>query len=191
MDRLEPVHHTVDDQKEIPPGDRLLAPLKMHSRTVAAAEEEFVDVHLFRNFLERLSRVQDRERNQDGARPGGNLVDVEPEPVGKQDDLRRNGRNGVVVVLPEEAEIDFGEGVDLGDPAHFENLLACAGKGWVIRFVAGELQTKVGFHRSANVRLAALVDWPATIFVLAAKDVICSFLESRFSLLSEPVNSSF
>ena len=52
-----------------------------------------------RNFLERLLGVSDRQRHQNGARPRRNLIDVEPEPVGKQHDLRRNRRNRVLVVL--------------------------------------------------------------------------------------------
>src|SRR6185437_5371139 len=76
---------------------------------LAAADEKLVDSLLRWNLAERLVRVDDGQRHKNGARPRGNFVDVEVEPIWKKDDLRRNGRHGVVIVLPETAQIHLGK----------------------------------------------------------------------------------
>ena len=144
----------------------------MHAGFIAAAHKKFFHTHFAGNFLERLFRVANRERYQNRARPRGNLVDVEPEPLGKQHDFGRNRGNSVVVVLPKEAQIDLGKGVDLGDAAHLKDLLAGTRESGMIRRVSRQLQAEVSFHRSADIRRAGSVDAPPSIVVLMLQNVI-------------------
>src|SRR5215469_6624368 len=101
----------------------------MHARPVAPADEKFFNARLVRQLLERLLRVTDGKRYEDGARPGRNFVDVEPEPVWKQHDFGWDCRTGVVIVLPEKTQIELGECIDCGDAAHFKNYVARALEG--------------------------------------------------------------
>src|SRR5581483_5169585 len=178
MYRLEPVHHAVKHQEEIPPGDELLAPLEAHARFIASTNEEFVNVHLFGNFFKRLFCVNNRERNQNGARPRRNLVDVEPEPVGKQDNLRRNRRDGIVVVLAKKAEINFSERVDLGYTTEIENLFPSAHERGVVRLIAGKFEAEIRLHRGTDIRRPTVINGPTAVFILEAKNLIRAFLKS-------------
>ena len=119
--------------------------MQVHARLLHAAYEQLFHAHFPRNLLERFFGVADGERHQDGARPRGNLVDVEPEPVRKKHDLGGNRGNGVVVVLAEKAQIDFGEGVNFGNAAELEDLLACFVQRGVIGGIARQLQTEISF----------------------------------------------
>src|SRR5260370_7042 len=103
--------------------------------------------------------------------PGRNLVNVEPETIWKPHNLWRNGRYRVVIVLSQEAKIDFGKGIDLGNATHFENASTSANQCRMIGLVAHQLQAKISFHRSTDVRRPTLVDRPATVFVLVTKNL--------------------
>ena len=147
--------------------------MQVHARLVAPADKELFHPPFDRNLLEWLFRVANRQGYENGARPRRNLVDVEPKPLGKEYDLRRDCRHSIVVVLPKEAQIDFGKGIDFGDPAHFQNLLPSAHESGMVRVVSGQLQAEVGFHRGANVGGAGSVNAPASILVLVLQNVIC------------------
>ena len=68
--RFGPVHHAIENEEEIAPGDELLAiPAQTQNRVGAAADEQLVDSLLRRNLLERLLGVDDRQRHQNRARP--------------------------------------------------------------------------------------------------------------------------
>src|SRR6185437_8541118 len=125
MDALEPVRHAIGEEEEISPTYSVLfVPAQVEVGVFATADEKFINPMLRRDLLEHLLRVSDGERNQDGSRPRGNLVDIEVEPFGEKDDFRRNRRDCVIFVLAEEAEVDFGEGVALDYAAVGQNPLA-------------------------------------------------------------------
>ena len=147
----------------------------MHARLFAPADKQLFDAQLLGDLLERLLGVANRQRHQNGPGPGRNFVDVEPEPLGKKNDLRRNGGDSIVIVLPEETQIDLGKGVDLGDAAHFQNPLAGANQVRVIGGIARQLQSEIAFDRSADIGWAAEVDTPSAIFVLLLQNVARSF----------------
>src|SRR5579872_1588202 len=150
----------------------------MHARLQHAADKEFFDTHLTRNFLERLLGVADGKRHQNGARPGRNFVDIKPEPVGEKNDLGWNCRDCIVVVLPEEAEIDFGECINFGDSAEFEDLFAGALKHGMIGAIAGEFEAEVSLDRGADIRRSGFVDTPSAIIVLMANDPVGRLLKA-------------
>src|SRR6185369_11516159 len=113
MDALEPVRDSIDDEERVSPADDLVvAPLQAQRRIMTAIREQFIDRHLVRNLFKRLLGVANRQRDKDGARPRRDLVDVEPEPIRKKRDLRRNCRDRVVVVLTERAQVKLGERIN-------------------------------------------------------------------------------
>ena len=150
MHALEQVRHAVQHQKKIAPTYEFLRPLQMQPRVFPTANEQLIHAHGGGNFLERLARISNRERHQDGARPRRDLVDIEPKPIGEKHDLWRNGWDGIVIVLPQKAEINFGESIDLGHPAQFENAFARLCQYRVIGMVSRQLETEVGFDRGAD-----------------------------------------
>src|SRR4029077_6339449 len=119
-----------------------------------------------------------RKGNRDGPRPGRNLVDVEPEPVGKQDDFWRDGGDGIVVVLPEKTEIDLGKCIDLGDAAQFENLFAGALQCRMVGGVTGQFQTKIGLDRGADVGRTVEGDAPSRVLILVLENPVYRLLEA-------------
>ena len=169
--QLEEVHQAIQHQEEIPPADQFLGPAQPQLTLGAPADEQLVDAFFCRNLLKWFLGVRDRQRHQDGARPRRNFVQVEPEPVGKQHDLRRNRRNGIVVVLAEEAQINLGEGVDLGHTTHRQDALARQLELRMIGRIARHLQREIRLHRRADVRRPIFVDRPAAIRVLPGENL--------------------
>src|SRR6202007_156320 len=121
------------------------------ARLLHAADEELFHSHSAGNFLEWFFGVADGEWNQDSSRPRRNLVNVEPEPIWKQDDFGRDRGNSIIIVLPEEAEIDLGKCIDFGASAEFENFLSGADQCRMIGGIAGEFEAEIGFYRGADV----------------------------------------
>src|SRR5258706_11151991 len=140
MHALEPIGHVIQYQEEVAPADELGVPLEVKVRILTAAHEKLIDGHLVGNLLERLLGISDRKWDQDGARPRRDLVNVEPEPIGKEHYLGRDCRHSVVRVLTEETEVKLGKSVDLGDPAEFEDLFVGADQDWIICGPSRELQ---------------------------------------------------
>src|SRR6476646_11553999 len=123
----------------------------MHARFFAPADKQLFDSQLLGDLLERLLGVANRQRHENGPGPRGNLVDVEPEPPGKKNDFRRDWRDSIVIVLPEETQIDLSEGVDLGDAAHLQYRRGGANQVRVIGGIACQLQPEIAFDRSADI----------------------------------------
>src|SRR5207237_9302059 len=110
MHALEPMNHPIEHEEEVAPGEELIAPAQWQARLIAYPYEQLCHAHFVGNLLQRLLGIANRQRHQDGPRPGRNLVDVEPEPIGKKNDLGWDRRNGVVVILAQETEINLSEG---------------------------------------------------------------------------------
>src|SRR5579862_150194 len=146
--------------------------MQVHARLVTPPDEKLVNRHLIRDFLERLLGVTDRERDEDGAGPRGNLVNIEPEPLGKKYDLGRNRWNGVVIVLAKKAKINLGESVDLGNTTELEDFLSRSLQGRMLGLVAGKFQAEICLDRGADIRGRARVNSPTAIFILMGKDVV-------------------
>src|SRR6266576_3381610 len=140
------MHDTVYQQEEVSPRNFLRRPVQVHARPVASADEKFFNSHFIGKLFKGFLGVADRQWHENGAGPGRNLIDVEPEPVGKEHNLRRNGRTGIVVVLAEEAEIELGESIDFGDPTELENSLPGELHRGMLTAVACKLQAEIRLH---------------------------------------------
>src|ERR1039458_8901891 len=89
VDALEPVGHAVKKDEEIAPADDLVpVPSQAQVGIFTAPDEQLADSVLRRDLLEWLFGVGDRERDENAAGPGGDLVNVEVEPSRKQHDFR-------------------------------------------------------------------------------------------------------
>ena len=175
MHALSPVRQPIQSQEKISPRDQPLGPVQMHARLIAPAHKQFLDPHLIWNLLERLLGITHGKRHQNGPRPRGNLVDIEPEPVRKQHDLRGYRRHRVIVILAEEAQVNLGERIYLGDAAQIQNLGARAYQCRMVGFVAAKLEAKISLHRSADIRRACGINAPSAVFVLISQDVVSTF----------------
>src|SRR5258708_11290528 len=103
MNTFGPMRNTICSKKDISPAEDFFpVPLQMEMGIFTAAHEELIDSLLFREFFERLLRVRDRQRYDDSSRPRRDLIDIEVPPLRKQNELGRNCRNSVVLVLPHE-----------------------------------------------------------------------------------------
>src|SRR6185437_3341862 len=118
----------------------------MEMLAITAADKKFVNPHLWWNLFKRLSGVADGERHQNGARPWGDFVQIEPEPVREQHDFRRNGRHRFPVILAQEAQINLGKGVAFRGAAQGYYAGTCALKHRMVRGEAHELEGEVRFH---------------------------------------------
>src|SRR4029077_9190205 len=152
--------------------------MQVHARSVTPAHEKLLNSHRIGKLLKGLLCVANRKWHQNGARPGRNLVDVEPEPVGKEDDFRWNGRAGVVIVLTEKAKVELGESIDFGDPAEFEDLFPGPLHRGILGAVTGEFQAKIRLHGSADIRWATVIDAPSAVLVLMLQDIARGFRET-------------
>ena len=166
---LEPMGHAVGHEENVAPGEELFAVYtQAQDGILAAADEKLVNALLGRDLLERLFGVNDGQRNQDAARPRRDLVDIEIKPVGEEDDLRRDGGHGVVVVLAERAEVHFGEGVAGDHAAMGEGPLARLHHARIVGTQAHELGGEVALDRKRDIARAAGIQAPATVVVLVA-----------------------
>ncbi len=185
MHALEGVNHTVQNEEEIPPANQFAIPFQAQRTAVPPMRKQLVDIPLVGNFLERLLRVADRKRNQNRARPRRDLVDVEPEPVGKQHNLGRNCRDRIVIVLPKGAEIDLAEGIAGGHAAHGEDALAGARHALIVRRIAAHFQRKIRFHAGRDVRRATLVNRPTAVLILMTQNFVCTLLKAALVASAE------
>ena len=155
MNALGQVRYAVGEDEEVAPGERVLAiPAQAQVRVITAADEELVDALLRGDLLEWLFGIDDRERDEDGAGPRADLVNVEVEPVREEDDLGRNGGDRVVVVLAQRAEINLSEGIALDHSAERAHAL------------------EIALDAVADVRWAARVVAPASVGVLVAENLV-------------------
>src|SRR5579863_5018796 len=94
-----------------------------------------------------IERVHDGERDYDGARPGGHLVDE----VAEQNDLGRNGWRILARVKIEEAQVDLDVTVSRMDAAQRQNALASLRQARMMEIEACDLEREICFHRGADV----------------------------------------
>src|SRR5579863_7453803 len=100
MYRLGEMKGSIGEQEQVSPGEEMLAVhAEAKNRIGTPPDEELLNSLLRRNLLEWFLRVDDGERNKNRTRPRRNLVDIEVEPIGKENDLRRDRRNSIVIVL--------------------------------------------------------------------------------------------
>ena len=86
------LQHAVERQKNVFPGNELLAPIECRC-LARGILEQFIHACAFRQTPVRPQRAQDRHGNDDSARPRRHFVNVDVAPVRKEHQLNRNRRN--------------------------------------------------------------------------------------------------
>ncbi len=164
----EPVHPAEEGSPE-PRAQAPRPPLRLRR---ALRRPELGERRALRDGTARAICRDDREGHHDRAGPGGHPIDRERHPVRQQDELRRDGRASLPIVLSEDREINLREGVARVQPAMLADdaprLRHVRGFG----VVADELQGEVGLRRGAHLRRASRVDRPAPRRELLAPQVL-------------------
>ena len=118
-----------------------------------------------------LERQQDRERHDGGARPVGDLAQVEREPARQEHDLHRHRRHRPPGHLAEERQRDPREHVAPRSAAGGQHGLPRARHVRRLRVVADQLERVIGLDGAAHVEPAAVKERPAAVVALPRPDV--------------------
>src|SRR5262249_20843220 len=112
------------------------------------------------------------QRNQDAARPRRDLIQIEVEPVWKENNLGRYRWHCIVVVLSERTEINLGKGVAFNDATIGQNPLARLDQSRMILRPAHQLQRQIRLYTVTDIGRTARIETPATIFVLMPENLV-------------------
>ena len=135
-------------------------------------QEQLVDADAFGIFRQRLQRRHHHQRHDRGARPVGNLVEMERRPFRQQHDLDRQHRHRAPGQHAVESEQEAGEDVDAGSAAAAADRLARPHHMRRIDGIADHLQRKIGFDAGAHVERAVLHQRPAAMVALRAAQIV-------------------
>ncbi len=167
LQQLDPLIRTVE--QIVPPSRPGAFAVRRRSR-LARRQKQLGDVRMLGNRTLRFVRPDDRQRDEDAARPGGHLVQVEVEPPRQKQHLGRHGGTLLPTVLPEDGQVDLGVGVGGLDTAEIQDHPARLGHVRRVRVIPEKLQNEVRLDGCAHLRRAAVVDRPTSIRQLQASD---------------------
>ena len=139
--------------------------------TLGRPGEQFAYVHVVRVHRARAQRHQHQQRHDDGARPVGNLRQVEEEPLRQQHDLHRHGGDGAPGHLAEQRQLDAAEHVDPFGAAGGQDRRPGARHVRRVRAVAQAFQGEIRLHAGRQVEGAAVEQRPAAMRALDAAQV--------------------
>ena len=108
-------------------------------------------------------RHQHQQRHDHGARPVGDLGQMEREPARQQHDLDRHHRHRAPRQFAEERELDAGEDVAVGGAAMRQDRRARPRHVRRVGRVARGLQREIGFDARREIELAAVKQRPAAM----------------------------
>ena len=137
----------------------------------AGCDEQLVDGDAARVAGARLQGAQHQQRHDHGARPVGDLGQVDREPPGQEHDLHRHLRHGAPGDHAEQRQQDAGEDVAGPGAAVGQERLAGADHVRRVDVVADHLQREIGLHGGADVEGAAVIERPAAVLALDAAQI--------------------
>ena len=146
--------------------------LRRHADRLRILQEQFVDADAFRILCQRLQRRHHHQRHDRGARPVGDLVDMERRPHRQQHDLDRQHRHRAPGQHAVESQQEAGEHVDFGGPAARTDRLARPHHVRRIDGIADHLQREIGLHAGAHVERTVLHQRPAAMSALRAAQIV-------------------
>ena len=158
------------EQRE--PAPALMRRLRRHSDRLGILQEQFVDADALGILRQRLQRRHHHQRHDRGARPVGNLVDMERRPHRQQHDLDRQHRHRAPAQHAVESEQEAREDVDAGGAAAAADRLARAHHVRRIDGIADHLQREIGFDAGAHVERAVMHQRPAAMVALRAAQIV-------------------
>ena len=119
----------------------------------------------------RLQRLQHSSGHDHGARPIGDLVEMEGKPARQQHDLDRHGRNAAPGNRAVEREQEAREDVAPRGAAAREDGFARAAHVRRLRIVADHFQGEIGLDAGAHVERAVVEERPAAVGALDAAEI--------------------
>ena len=168
---VELLQDPVEREEGVGPRNQALAGRVRPLRQIGRPLEKLADIERFGKLAHGLVRVEDAERDDDGARPARHRVNVEIGPAGQQHHLRRHGRAIAVRDLSQQGEIEFGETVAVFRAAQAADDRASAAHGRLGWPVAGQLEREIGFDGNADVGRPVGVAAPAPLGMLLGEQV--------------------
>ena len=120
----------------------------------------------------RLQRRQHHQRHDGGARPVGNLVEVERRPHRQQHDFDRQHRHAAPGQHPEHRQHETREDIAVDGAAARADRLARPRHVRRIDGIADHLQREIGLHAGAHVEGAVMHQRPAAMGALNPAQVI-------------------
>src|SRR5579875_157229 len=165
----------IHNQKDVTPGNGAAIPRQLHPFAVFPTHKKLINGGVGRYGAIGPQCVDNRERYKNGTRPRRHLIDVEVEPFRHENEFWRDDRNTVPVVLPENGEIELGEGVAVGHSTQRQNGTAGANHERLAFAETGQFTGEVGLYRCADLGWPPRIDSPITFWMLLAANVVGEF----------------
>ena len=132
--------------------------------SVAGGSRNSSSIRIFFGFRARgLQRHQHQQRDDDGAAPIGNLVEMEWKPFREQHDLDRHHRHRAPRNEAEQRQHQLGEDVGARRAAARPDLLPRPRHVRRIDGIADHLEREIGLHARAQIEVAVLEQRPAAV----------------------------
>ena len=170
--RFDDAQDLVERAEQREPAPALMRRLRRHADRFGILQEQLVDADALGILRQRLQRRHHHQRHDRGARPVGNLVDMERRPHRQQHDLDRQHRHRAPAQHAVESEQETREDVDAGSAAVAADRLARTHHVRRIDGIADHLQREIGFDAGAHVERAVLHQRPAAMIALRAAQIV-------------------
>ena len=170
--RLDRPQHDVQPAEQGKPAPALVRRLRRHADRMRCLDEQFVDADSAGIPGARFQRRQHHQRHDGGARPIGNLVEMERRPHRQQHDLDRQHRHAAPGQHPEHRQHEAGEDVAVNGPAARADRLARPHHVRRLDGIADHLQREIGLHAGAHLEFAVMHQRPAAMGALHPAQVI-------------------
>ena len=175
----------IDAKEEIAPGSGEAAGRIGEAIGGLMIPVEFGDT-LFRPKFPHGAEGGDHGQGQDdGARPGGDVIEIEVKPFGEKHDLRRDAGAGVETDLAEAGEIEFGERIAFFGAAQAADQLPRPDHVRSAGRIAHELEGEISFDRAGQIGRALGKQIPSAIGLLEVAEIVGDFDEAGVVFLLE------
>src|SRR5262245_5895699 len=136
----------------------------------------------------RLASPNDTQGNDDAARPGRHLIQIEREPCGQQDQLGWNRRTEFPRHLSKYRQIESRKAIGGCQSSQVANHLLCLQHVRSLWIAPQQHESKVSFDGRTDIWWAAWIDGPAPIRQRFFNQLISCFLNLGFAGTSSEVH---
>ncbi len=170
-ERFGELEQLVDDAEELGRRPGLMRARWPVAYGLGRRHEEFRNLDASRIGGARLEGLQRHERHEHGARPVGDLVEMEGEPARQKHDLDRHGRDAAPGDGAVEREQGAREDIAPRGAASCEDGFARAAHMQRLRIVADHFQGEIALDAGAHVERAGVEQRPTAVSALDASDI--------------------
>ncbi len=162
----------VEPQENVVPGE-VVAGARVLG--MPAFEEKLLQIEPRWNRTARIHSVHDGQRNHDGARPGGHLVDE----VSEQDDLGRDGGRVPARIKVEQAQVDLDVAVGRVQATQRQDAFARLRQARMMEIQSRDLEREIRLHGGADVSRALRINIEPAVRQLASQDGFNGLIDQR------------